>query len=207
MARCAQLQPHRLDESARQHHDAILVALCLAHDDGVALEIDILHAKALRLHQPHARAVEQVGDEPDFSRDGCKQGCHLVAREHRRQPTRPCGPREISEPRQIDTQHFAIEKKQRAERLVVRGGGHAPLRGKHGEKRFDLVRTHVARMLHAAPADEKADPVDVRLFGREAVVQIPRAFAHLAEQADGAGRNGGCALRVVCAAGKRAGVH
>jgi len=54
-----QLRMHGWSECARQHHHPIFAALGFAHDDHVAVKIDIFDAQAHALHQPHTRAVEQ----------------------------------------------------------------------------------------------------------------------------------------------------
>jgi hypothetical protein len=57
----------------------------------------------------------------------------------------------------------------------VRGGGHAPLRGQHREKCLHVLLAKSARVPHPGPANVHADPVDVRLFRAQAVVQVARA--------------------------------
>ena len=74
------------------------------------------------------------------------------------------------------------------ERLMVGGGSDFALIGHHGQKGLHILCAHVTQMPHAAPlrgapADEKADPVQVRFFSLEAIVQTPNPLAHLIEQA------------------------
>ena len=51
----------------------------------------------------------------------------LVARQHHGQPLRPPGRSIATEPRQVDAQHLAVEKEERAHRLILRGGCDAAL--------------------------------------------------------------------------------
>ena len=53
------LLAQRPDQSYRQHRDAILVALAVAHQDFATSEIDVLDAQAHRLHDSQASAIEQ----------------------------------------------------------------------------------------------------------------------------------------------------
>ena len=71
---------------------------------------------------------------------------------------------------------------------VVRGGRYPALVGHHRQKRLNVVRAHVSRMAHAArlgsaPADEKAEPIQVGLFRLQAIVNVPNPLAHLIGQA------------------------
>ena len=51
-----------------------------------------------------------------------------------------------------------------------------------GQKRFNLGSAHVFRMLLVVEQDESADPVDIGLFGAEAVMLGPDFVADLIEE-------------------------
>jgi hypothetical protein len=180
----------RLRERPGQHHHPILVALGLAHDDHVAVEVHVLHAQPDRLHQAHAGAVQQPREQRRRLGHRVQQHLHLLARQHRRYATHRGGPLQVGHPRQLGAQHLLVEEQDRAQRLVVRGRRHVPLRGQHREKRLDLGLAHVPRMPQPRPAHEHADPVQIGLLGAQAVVQIPRTLTHLVQQSWSRRRHG-----------------
>jgi len=176
-------------ERARQHDDAILAALAVAHDDHLADQVDVLDAKANAFEQAHAGAVEQVGEQAGLAAAASaaassfasastsfaalpvlahprQQGLHLDVTEDDRDALVRHGTAEPLQPRHVDAEHLAIEKEERAQRLAMRGGGNAPLIGEHRQEALDLRFAHLARMAPPArPAHEAAHPIDVRLLG------------------------------------------
>ena len=145
----------------------------------MAIEVDILDAQADALHQPHPGAVKQLrqqGIEPVHMRQDASD---LVLGQYGRNAAVMGRPLQVVQPGQLDGQHLAVQKQERTERLVVRGRRNLALGGQHGQEGFYLRRTHVARVPQATPADEKPGPVQIELFGAEAIVQIPRALTNL----------------------------
>ena len=57
-----------------------------------------------------------------------------------------------------------------------------PFVGQVGKESLDLDLPEVARVAHAVIPDEGSCPVDVGLFGAQAVVQVPDALAQTGEQ-------------------------
>ena len=165
-ARLAKLQAQRAVEGARQHDDAVLAALAVAHDDHLADEIDILHAQADAFEQAHAGAVQeprqQAGDALAHVRE---QRLHLELREHDRNALLAHRPAELLQPRHVDAEHLAVEKEQRTERLPMRGRGDPPLVGQHHQIGLHLHRAEITRMAQPRPADEAAHPMDIGLLG------------------------------------------
>jgi hypothetical protein len=176
-------------QGTRQHHDAVFAALGVAHDDHQAHKIHVLDAQAHALHHAHAGAIQQphqqVGDALHVGQDAGD----LVFGEHTGDARRPRRTVDVVEPGQIDVEHLAVQEQNGAQRLVVGGGGHMAFGGQHGQKSLDSFGVDLARMPHgtrpAGPADEKAHPVPVHLFGSEAIVHVTNALAHLAQQAAG----------------------
>ena len=176
-------------ERARQHDDAILAALAVAHDDHLADQVDVLDAKANAFEQAHAGAVEQVGEQAGLAASAasaasfsasasasfvappalahlCQEGLHLDASEDDRDALVRHGAAELLQPRHVDAEHLAVEKEQRAKGLAMRGGGDAPLVGEHRQEGLNLRCAHLARMTApSGPAHEAAHPIDVRLLG------------------------------------------
>src|ERR1700757_4196199 len=56
-ARCRDLRAQPAAQSVWKHRDAVLRTFAVAHEDLAALEIDVLHAQAQRLHDAQAGAV------------------------------------------------------------------------------------------------------------------------------------------------------
>ena len=67
------------------------------------------------------------------------------------------------------------------------GRRHASFGCQHGQERSDFGDAHVARVPQAAPANEEANPIDIRLLGPQAVVAVARLLAHLVQQTEGRG--------------------
>jgi hypothetical protein len=69
----------------------------------------------------------------------------------------------------------------------VRGCRHFAFGCEHSQKGLDLRRAHVTRMPHWAtmprPSNEEAHPIQVNLFGTEAIVHAPNSLPHLVKPA------------------------
>lgn len=96
------------------------------------------------------------------------------------------GSSDLVHPRQLDTQHIAVQEHQGIEGLPVRGRGHLSLIGEHGQESLHIAAAHITRVPHAAllgrPQDEEACPAHIGFFSREAIVQVTDALANLIQQ-------------------------
>ena len=171
------------NQRGRQHDDAVLRALAFTNDQRAMREIDILHPQTQPLHDAHAGAVQQLGDQLLFATQGREQAHHLVLREHDGQPNTALGPADLIHPRQIEAQHLLIEEQQSRQRLLMRGHRDTPLGCEPGQKRFDLRATQIRRMPHLMEAHKGPYPMEIGLLRSNAVVQIANALAHLIEKA------------------------
>jgi len=131
-----QLRARLAFQRCGQHHDAVLEALAFAHDDGAAVEIDVLHAQTQAFHQAHASAVEQLGQQAvraaviqrrEHKRD-------LVMRQHHRQPALRLRATDLVHPRHGDVEHLLVQEEQRRQRLAVRGRRDLAFGGQHGDR-------------------------------------------------------------------------
>lgn len=120
-ARFRELLAKGRHERGGQHDDAILGALPFAHDDGVALEIDVLHAQAKAFHDAHSGAVEKLREDAMRRVDEHEQARHFMMREHHGQAHLRLRAADLGQPRQIEPEHLLIEKDERRQRLLVRG--------------------------------------------------------------------------------------
>jgi hypothetical protein len=184
------LLPHRgkvsdkisLDH-AGQHRDAILVALAAANDDLVASDVDVLNAQSAALEDSETRAVKHASHQSRRAREAVEERAHLVAGEDDGKPRGPLGAHEVVEPRQLDTQHVAVEKEQPARRLVLGGRGHVAVDGQRGEEARDLRRAQFGRVSLPVEEDVAADPGNVRFFSAAAVVPCSENVADAIQEA------------------------
>lgn len=168
-----QLRLQRADRVFGQYRDAILIALAFANHDFAPGKFNILHAQAQRLHQPHARAIQKLGNQICGSIHMHEQGAHFGRRQHHRQAPRPLGLNRLIQPGQVDLQHLFVQIQQRRLGVVLRGGLHLPVYRQMAQEGLYLRRAHVLRVALAIEQDEAAHPVHVGLLGTDAVV--PRA--------------------------------
>src|SRR6185436_16143237 len=77
----------------------------------------------------------------------------------------------------------AIEKQQRAERLILRGRGDAAVHRERAQETRHLGRPHLGWMTLAVEEDIATDPCDVCRFRASAVMAKPSGGPHAVEQA------------------------
>ena len=80
-------------------------------------------------------------------------------------------------------EHLTVEEEERAERLVLRGGGDVVLHGERAEEFRDFRPAHARRVALVVEEDEAADPSDVGLLGTPAEVPLAHRRADPIEQA------------------------
>jgi hypothetical protein len=73
-------------------------------------------------------------------------GANLLTGEDDGQARRTLGAHDLVEPGKLDAQHLSIEEQERAQRLVLRRGGHVALDCERAEKTRDLRPAHLDRM-------------------------------------------------------------
>jgi hypothetical protein len=90
-----------------------------AHDL-IEIEVHVLHAKFECIVQPKPCAVEERDDNPGHASQCIQKPPYLVAAQDHRQTHRRTGTRHLLDRSDVVLQHLAIQKEQRAERLVLR---------------------------------------------------------------------------------------
>lgn len=149
-------------------------------------------SETLHQGQPQCRLCSGSGDPLHQStecirRAACAADRHLCHGQYRRNAPRPRRTLYIGKLRQPHTQHFAVQKQQGPERLVVGGHGDVALGGQHGQQLLNLCGTHVTRMPHLPatpmPTHEKLHPVQASFFSAQAIVFVPQYRAQLIQQA------------------------
>jgi drug/metabolite transporter (DMT)-like permease len=176
--------------AGRQHRHPILEALAVAHENLATLEIDILHPQAQAFHDAQTSAIHQPTDQGIGAFQPRKQRGNLGLRQHHRQAARGLGRLDIIEPRQLDTQHLTIEKKQcalgpdSASRRPT-----CPATARCVRNSLTSAAPRSPRMTLAKMPDKSFNPIQIRLFGAHAVVQKPNPAADLFKQT-------GCRTRI-----------
>jgi hypothetical protein len=133
----------------------------------------------------HAGAVEQLRQQALLAFQQRQHAPHFIGKQHRRQTRLALRPADGLHPRQIETEHLLIEKQQRRQRLPVRGHGHVALVGQPRQEGLDLLAAELAWVAPIMKTDERANPMEVRFFSAQSVVQIANALAHLVQQPRG----------------------
>lgn len=178
------LLPQAMGHGLRQHQRAILAPLAGPHDEGAALEVHVLDAQLQGLGDAHAGTVEQGGQQAVLGRlQRRQQALHFNLVQNHRKAAPGLGAADLGHPGQILAEHLLVEEQQRRERLPVRGRRHLALVGQAAEKGLHLGAAHLRRMPTAlVKAHKCAHPVDVGLFGAQAVVQVAHPLTHLIQQ-------------------------
>ena len=76
----------------------------------------------------------------------------------------------------------SVTPQQRSQCLLMRGYRNPPFHRKPAQELLYLRRAHVARMAQCVEPHERTYPVNILLFGSQAVMLITNAFPHLVEQ-------------------------
>lgn len=133
--------------------------------------------------QPSALAPAPPERRPPRGRPACSSGAARAARTPAAPPPSACpNARWLW---QILPQYLFVDKQQCTQSLPVGGCQHLAIVGEQSAKRVDLGLPHFPRMTKTMKADKPAHPVDMRLLGAQAVMQVTQAFAHLAQQMGG----------------------
>src|SRR5690606_6333944 len=101
----------------------------------------------------------------------------LITRKHDRQPMPFARTADRRQPGQFDLEHTGVKEKNRRQGLAMGGRRHSPVISKPCEKRLDLRLPQIGWMTHVVESEKLPNPEDIALFGPDAVVQIPDAFA------------------------------
>jgi hypothetical protein len=171
-----ELRVQRFVQGGWQHRPAILASFAMPNRDLTAPEVEILHPQTKPLEQAQAASVQQVRDQPVNAAQLVEQGGHLRPCQHDGQPYRPLRALDAVHPGQLDTQHFAIEKQQRCQCLVLRRRSDVSLDRQAGEKSLDLWSPKLARVSPLVRANETADDLARRMIPRVNAAMLDRSI-------------------------------
>ena len=175
--------PERPHEGIGENRYPILAAFPVADHDLPPVDVDIMHPQPKTFEQPQSGAIEQTPHQPLRPGEKLEQPVDLGMCENHRQPTGLLGPGDIVKPGHIALEHIPIEKKQRAERLILRGSGDIAVDRKMGQKLLDFGFPHLDGMPLAVEQDKAPNPVDIGLFSANAVVFRSNGCPNPVEQA------------------------
>ena len=167
-----------------QHQGPILGAFAFPHDDRAVIEIQILDPQLQTLADPHARSIQKLGEQTMLPFQKTEDANHLIRGQHDRQAPRRPRSSDLLEPGQIHTQHLAVEEQQGRQGLTMCRGRNLALVRQPRQKCLDLVAAQGGRMTYTMETDEGANPVDIRLFGSYAVMQVAYALTQLVQNLD-----------------------
>ena len=83
---------------------------------------------------------------------------------------RPCDALDIVDEIELSFEHLLIKKQQRAESLILSGGGDILFDCEISKEFCDFFLAHFARVAFAMEENITANPIDVRLFGPDRVM-------------------------------------
>jgi hypothetical protein len=171
------------DERFGQDGHPVAASLGVANDHLPPLQVQILHAQTDSFHEAHARAIEQPGHQPMHPFDVRKHRAHLRLREDGGQPARLLRAQHVVQPRQFHPQDLLVEKENRRQRLVLRGGRDVALRGESRKEGRYLRGAHIAGMAHPMEDHEAPHPMGISAFRAQTVVPHPDGRAKMLQQA------------------------
>jgi len=199
------LDPSEPRGQRRLHHDwkrcdPIPLSLGVPDDDPIRPELDVFdahHAQALQ--EAQAGAVEKQRRQTAHPVESRDQRADLGPCEHRWKPPGSLRADDVGDRRERLLEDVPIEKENRGESLVLRGGAHALADGEIRQERIDLGLPHGLRVTLAVKEHEPLHPADVRLFRPQAVMPRPHGEAYAIQQtwraARGVDQRSGTCLR------------
>lgn len=138
MSGSLELVAKRRNDSLRKHRDAVLAALPVANENLATHDIDVLNAQSSRFHDSQSSAIKQFAEQAMRTPERSEKPHDLAAREHNGHTHGRLGADDVVEPGKIAGEHLAIQKQQRALRLVLGGCGDVAFGGEMGQKGFDV---------------------------------------------------------------------
>ena len=161
------------------------------HDQLPPVKINIFDSQSHTFHQPHARPIQQAGHQLVRARHPGEQPMRFGTRQHHRQPRRAPGPLDLANLPQFHVQHFAIQKHQPVEGLILRGHRHLLVHRQIVEKRLHFSGSQLARMTPAPGGhrtsppmklQKPSDPLPISFLGADGVMFESRHLTELIQQ-------------------------
>lgn len=160
----------RLFEPGGQEGDALAHAFAFADADLVVAKIDVFNAKAEGFQETQATAVKEMNHEAVVAFEMGKDGARFGTGEDDGELGRAADAFDPGDEGEFAVEHLTVKKEEGAEGLILGGGGDGAIDGEMTEEGGDLGFAHGAGMAFAVEEDEAANPIEIRLFGTDAVV-------------------------------------
>lgn len=175
------VHPEVEENAFRKRNGAVVLPFCIAHNDLMTGNVNILDAQSKAFHEPQAGAEEELHHEsgdavhPRDHRHGFGSG------KDRRKPFWFFGADDVGGEIELPLEHVPVKEEDGAESLVLGGSGDVPLGGKVDDERLDFGNTHLGGVALFVVEDIAFAPVDVGLFGAIGIVFCPDGIAELVE--------------------------
>ncbi len=166
----------------REQRRAIVTSFATSHHDLVALEVDILDPQCQTFEQSETAPVEHLRDETEERIESFEEGLDLAAREDRREVLGSTGPLQAFQGRHFQAEDALVEEDEGAKGLILGRGRDATLHGEVIQEGRGFGGGHVSGVMAVVITDERADPVNVGLFGARRVVQSAKSVPYSLEE-------------------------
>ena len=173
-----ELSAQSVADPYRQQRRSIVTSFGAAHHDLVALEVDILNPQRQAFEPSETTPVEYFGDEAEERMASFEEGLDLAAREDRRAVLGSTGALQAFRGRHFQAEDALVEEDEGAKGLVLSRGRDATLHGEVVQEGRGFEGAHISGMAAVVEADERADPVEVGLFGARRIVQSVERVPH-----------------------------
>lgn len=146
-------------------------------------KIDVFHPKAHAFHETQASAVEEFGHKMVIPFQAVEHSVGFCGRKDYGDFGRAFYSLDFIDEVEFAIEDLLIKKEEGAESLVLGGGGNVSLDSEMGEKCGHFVLAHLGRMPFPMKKDVATNPVEVGLFGADAVVLHPQVPPNSIEEA------------------------
>lgn len=164
----------RVLEPVGKEGDAFLHPLGFAHGNLAISEIDVFHPQSQALEETQAASVEKVDHEAVIAFYLGKHGTRFRPGKNDRHFRRAPYPLDVIQQIEFSFEDLLVEEKQRGEGLVLGGSRDLLFDGEMGKEGGNFLFPHFVGMALMVEQDETPDPIDVSLFGAQAVVLDPK---------------------------------
>ena len=173
-----ELSAQSVADPYRQQRRAIVTSFAATHHDLVALEVDILDPQRQAFEPSETTPIEHFRDEAEERIESFEEGLDLAAREDRREVLGSTGALQALQGRHFQGKDALGEEDDGAKGLVLSRGRDATLHGEMVQEGRGFEGTHFSGVAAVVEAEERADPVEVGLFGAGRLVQSAARVSH-----------------------------
>ena len=144
--------------------------------------VNVLDPQAEALHQAEAGAVEELGHQFMNAAHLVDEVQDLFAGEDSGEAFGAFGGGREDDGIQVFVEDFAVEEKESAESLILRGGRDISLLGEVGQEGLDFGGAQFGGVTLVVEKDKAADPIHVSFLGAIGVMLDAQGITYLIEQ-------------------------